>query len=105
MAAADRIRGRAPPDRTACELVRPAFEAKGRWLRRADPRALVSCRQVGHDAPGSWASSTTITANTIEARPRGPNQPRKPTVGIRAPVPIIAIATGSMRTSVRLSTA
>ena len=54
---------------------------------------------------GRCASSTTITANTIDARPRGPNHPRKPTVGVRAPLPIIATATGSMRISVRLSTA
>ena len=54
---------------------------------------------------GSRDSSITITANTIDARPRGPNQPRKPTVGGRAPEPSIAIATGSIRTSVRLSTA
>ena len=33
---------------------------------------------------GRCDSSTTITAKTIEARPRGPNQPRKPTVGGRA---------------------
>ena len=50
-------------------------------------------------------SSTTITANTIDARPRGPNQPRKPTVGGRARDPNIAIATGSIRTTVRLRTA
>ena len=56
-------------------------------------------------APGKCASSTTITANTIDARPLGPNQPRKLTVGIRAPLPIIATATGSIRTRVRLSTA
>ena len=30
-------------------------------------------------------SSTRITAKTIDARPRGPNQPRKPTVGRLAP--------------------
>jgi hypothetical protein len=29
---------------------------------------------------GRCDSSTTITAKTIEARPRGPNQPRKATV-------------------------
>ena len=46
-----------------------------------------------------------MTANTIEARPRGPNQPRNATVGRRAPVPSSASATGSIRTTVRLSTA
>ena len=50
---------------------------------------------------GSPPSSTRITAKTIDARPRGPNQPRKPTVWRRAPVPSIAIPTGIMRTSVR----
>ena len=48
---------------------------------------------------------TTITANTIDASPRGPNQPMKPIVGARAPDPTMAMATGSIRTSVRLSTA
>src|ERR1700760_4558477 len=56
-------------------------------------------------APGRCASSTTITANTIDARPRGPNQPRNPTVWRWAPLPTSAMATGSMRTTVRLSTA
>ena len=40
-------------------------------------------------------SSTMITAKTIEARPRGPNQPMKPRVGSRLSVPSIAIATGT----------
>ena len=35
----------------------------------------------------------------------GPNQPRKPRVGHRAPVPSIEMATGSTRITVRLSTA
>ena len=54
---------------------------------------------------GSRDSSITITAKTIEAKPRGPNQPRNPIVTGRAPEPSIATATGSIRTSVRLSTA
>ena len=41
----------------------------------------------------------------MDASPRGPNQPRNDTVGRRAPVPIIAIPTGTIRISVRLSTA
>ena len=49
--------------------------------------------------------SSTSTANTIEARPRGPNQPVKATVGVRAPVPSNASHTGAMRMTVRLSTA
>ena len=44
------------------------------------------------------------TANTIEARPRGPNQARKATVGSRARRPASASATGSMRTTVTAST-
>ena len=47
----------------------------------------------------------TSSPNTTEARPRGPNQPMKATVGARAPLPSRAIATGTMRTSVRLSAA
>ena len=38
-------------------------------------------------APGRLASWTTITANTIDARPRGPNQPRNATVRQFADVP------------------
>ena len=41
------------------------------------------------------ASSTRITANTIDASPRGPNQPRKATVGRRAPDPSIARRDGN----------
>ena len=41
----------------------------------------------------------------MEAAPRGPNHPRNATVGRRALVPSIAIATGTIRTSVRLRTA
>ena len=42
--------------------------------------------------------------NTIEASPRGPNQPTNATVCTLACVPSSATATGSMRTTVRLST-
>jgi len=59
---------------------------------------------LGH-APLGTPRSTTRRANTTEARPRGPNQPMKATVGRRTPMPAVAIATGSMRTSVRLSAA
>ena len=52
---------------------------------------------------GRCARWTTITAKTIDARPLGPNHPTKPTVGGRALLPNIAIATGNIRTSVRLS--
>ena len=51
------------------------------------------------DSCARLASSTRITANTIDARPRGPNQPRKATVGGLAPDPSIARATGTIRTS------
>jgi hypothetical protein len=47
----------------------------------------------------------TITAKTIDASPRGPNQPTKPSVGRRACEPHIAIATGTIRTRVRLRSA
>ena len=54
---------------------------------------------------GSPAASITTTPKTIDARPRGPNQPRRSTVGGRACAPIIAIATGIILTTVRLKTA
>ena len=40
-----------------------------------------------------------------EASPRGPNQPTKATLARSSPVPTRASATGSIRTTVRLSTA
>ncbi len=43
--------------------------------------------------------------NTIDARPRGPNQPMKSTVSRRRPEPINDRATGSIRITVRLSRA
>ena len=46
-----------------------------------------------------------MRAKTIEASPRGPNQPTKSTVALSIPEPMSAIATGSMRTTVKLSTA
>ena len=50
-------------------------------------------------------SSSSISAKTIDASPRGPNQPMKPTVGRRMPLPASAAATGAIRISVRLSSA
>ena len=41
----------------------------------------------------------------MEASPRGPNQPMNATVGRLMPRPASAIATGTMRTTVRLSAA
>ena len=54
---------------------------------------------------GSWAPSTTTTPNTMEASPLGPNQPMNSTVAGRAREPTIAMATGTIRTTVRLSAA
>ena len=45
-----------------------------------------------------------MRAKTIEASPRGPNQPTNSTVARSIREPMSAIATGSMRTTVRLST-
>src|ERR1700734_2285395 len=50
-------------------------------------------------------SSSASSANTTEARPRGPNQPTKVTVGQPSFAPIRASATGAILTTVRLSTA
>ncbi len=55
-----------------------------------------------------WMSvvpSRVITMKTIDARPRGPNQPTYAVVCSRGRVPTSAIATGIIRTTVRLSTA
>src|SRR3954464_5903166 len=46
-----------------------------------------------------------ISAKTIEARPRGPNQPTYRTVGSRNRLPSRARATGPMRTTRGLRTA
>ena len=54
---------------------------------------------------GAPRASSASSANTSEARPRGPNQPTNRTVFRSRPAPIEASATGSMRTTVRLSTA
>ena len=43
--------------------------------------------------------------NTIEARPRGPNQPMNATVGAANREPIRDTATGTIRMTVRLRTA
>src|SRR6202012_5574963 len=50
-------------------------------------------------------SSSASNANTTEARPRGPNQPTNAVVGQPSLVPSRASATGTIRTTVRLSTA
>ena len=86
-------------------VVRAATCTSARSARRAAPRrgraastesptvTYVTTRIV--PVCGRFASSTTITPNTIEARPRGPNQPRNATVGRCAFDPHIASATGS----------
>ena len=56
-------------------------------------------------APGRSASSMTMPAKMMEARPRGPNHPRYSTDGRPSPEPIMARATGTIRMSVRLSAA
>ena len=50
-------------------------------------------------------SPIAMRRNTSEASPRGPNQPMKATVGSPTCRPASARATGSIRTTVRLSTA
>ena len=57
-------------------------------------------------SPGKCNSCSRYTSpRTIEARPRGPNQPMKITLAALRRVPMSAIATGSIRTTVRLRTA
>ena len=84
-------------------VARASGAAVSPWAKTDRPTGVG--RGQDRSVPGRCASSTAITANTIEASPRGPNQPRKPTVRRLAPLPIMAIATGSIRTTVRLSTA
>ena len=79
------------------------------WVRR-EPRRVAARERRRRDAVGEDGEpdrgvgrehdrvrvreirppATTIAANTIDASPRGPNQPRNATVGRRAPVPSIA---------------
>ena len=53
-------------------------------------------------APASVSASTARIPNTMEASPRGPNQPMNATVGSASRLPISAIATGTIRMTVRL---
>jgi hypothetical protein len=53
----------------------------------------------------SWVFSTTINAKRIDAKPRGPNQPRKIRVWPFKFLPNKLKATGNMRTRVKLNTA
>ena len=75
------------------EAVRHHAEQHG---RRDDGHRLVRHRP---------SASSASSANTSDASPRGPNQPTNSTVPRSSPAPIEAIATGIMRTTVRLSTA
>ncbi|WP_162197620.1 hypothetical protein [Methanosarcina horonobensis] len=50
-------------------------------------------------------SSIAVNNRTTDARPPGPNQPRKNTVSVFNFMPIREIATGIIQISVRLSTA
>ena len=57
------------------------------------------------EACGSAPSSSAMTVKTIDARPRGPNQPTNATVRrLRVRAERARCATGTMRTTVRLST-
>ena len=57
------------------------------------------------ELPTRFDSSTTVSMNTMVARPRGPNQPAKAIVCAAAPEPISDNATGTILTTVRLRTA
>jgi hypothetical protein len=65
---------------------------------------VVSTTSVIPCAAGT-AWPTTTSANTTETSPRGPNQPTYRIVGGANPERSVAIAIGSIRTIVRLSTA
>ena len=51
------------------------------------------------------SSSKARSPKTMVARPRGPNQPRNAIVGRRNPLPTMASATGTIRSTVNASTA
>ena len=90
---------------TACSYRRtpgPALKPCAKTLRRtvADTAAMT----IG--ANDRWLSPRRrgrSMASTIEASPRGPNQPTKATVAGARPVPSSARATGAIRTTVRAS--
>ena len=56
-------------------------------------------------ALGPLISSRASSVKTTDANPRGPNQPMNVTVTSRSRVPITASATGTILTTVRLSSA
>ena len=67
--------------------------------------ATVTTTVVSTTSPSGTPRSSASSANTSEASPRGPNQPMKATVGRRTPRPASAMATGTIRTTVRLRAA
>ena len=72
-------------------------------LSRTVKLIVATTSSSGPSTP--WRSSRAIRAKTIEANPRGPNQPMKNTVAQSIRAPSSEIATGSMRITVRLSPA
>jgi hypothetical protein len=60
---------------------------------------------ASESAPAWRSVSTATSVNTTDARPRGPNQPMNAMVSRRRPTPWSEMATGSIRTTVRLSRA
>ena len=64
--------------------------------------AFTTERTCGLASP---SSSTASNANTTDANPLGPNQPTNATVARSWPAPMSEIATGTIRTTVRLMTA
>ena len=52
--------------------------------------------------PASSRATKAVSPNAMEASPRGPNHPMKTMGSVRRWAPASAIATGTMRTTVRL---
>ena len=73
------------------------MDSVGELLKKAREAQGKSIEEV--------AKITRMSPSTIEARPRGPNQPMKRTVARLSRVRTSASATGAMRITVRLSTA
>lgn len=89
-------------------LIPPVIERDQRNSRKAvedDAERNGDDHGRQHDLAVGTPISSASSANTREASPRGPNQPMKATVGRFTPWPARAIATGTMRTTVKLSTA
>src|SRR6476619_7916082 len=87
---------------------RPYASVRGRAVRPCAYTDTATVTTIVAITVSTWASgetSTTITAKTIDARPRGPNQPTNPSVCGCASRPMSAIATGSMRAIVKIGRA